>query len=222
MKKNGFADRLLGLFFPNRCVFCRRITDEAGICGECRRSLPYLKGAVRSVEFVDLYAAPLRYEGVVRASVVRYKFNGRQNYAPVYAELMRDKIMREGMEFDVITWAPVSDKRERQRGYDQSRLLAEELGRLTGVGCVRLLNKTRDTPKQSLITDRSKRAANVSGAYMATDANQIRYKRILLVDDILTTGATASECARTLLMAGADSVSCVTVASAMGGSRKRI
>lgn len=113
---------------------------------------------------------------------------------------------------DIITWVPLSRKRLRKRGYDQARLLAEELSRISGVGCCRLLQKTRNNPAQSGTGSAEKRRANVSGVYRAADEDQVKGKSILLVDDIVTTGATLSECARVLISAGAREVKAVTVA----------
>ena len=116
--------------------------------------------------------------------------------------------------FDLICWAPVSKKRRRKRGYDQGELLAREAAKQLGRECVPLLKKVRDTPAQSGLKDPSARRANVMGAYQAVEPALVVGKRILLVDDVVTTGETLSECASTLLMAGAEEVFCVTLAKA--------
>ena len=115
--------------------------------------------------------------------------------------------------FDYLTWVPVSDRRKRQRGYDQSELLAQSVGRELGMAPVRLLKKIRDNPPQSG-TEAENRKANVLGVYRYSGTESIRGKRILLLDDVFTTGATAEECARVLLTAGAQRVSCGTIAAA--------
>ena len=113
---------------------------------------------------------------------------------------------------DIITWVPLSRKRLRQRGYDQARLLATELSKKAGIECCRLLKKTRNNPAQSGTGGAEKRRANVSGVYTALSPEKITGKSILIVDDIVTTGATLSECGRMLLSAGAKEVKAVTVA----------
>ena len=111
-----------------------------------------------------------------------------------------------------MTWAPVSALRRFTRGYDQSALLADALGRELDMPVVRTLRKIRHTPPQSSIRDAAKRRINVLGAYKVAD-NCITGKRIILVDDVITTGATASECARVLLSAGAKEVFFAAVAA---------
>ena len=202
------------LLFPPRCVFCRKITDGEGTCAECRPKLPYCGSVTKKIEFCDKCAAPFYYTDVVRASLLRFKFRGRRGYAPEYAAYVADEIGKElsGM-FDVITWVPISEKRFRKRGYDQSRLIAEETAKILGVSAEKLLTKIRDNPAQSSLGDRARRRANVAGVYEAVSKEKVRGKRVLIIDDIVTTGATLSECARTLLMAGAESVVCAAAAS---------
>ena len=123
------------------------------------------------------------------------------------------KLLEEDLaDFDILTWVPVSPLRRFKRGYDQVELLARAVGRELGTEPIRLLRKTRNAPPQSGISGEAARRANVLGAYRVTDPQAIRNKRILLLDDVITTGATASECARTLLTAKAKQVNCAAVA----------
>jgi ComF family protein len=116
--------------------------------------------------------------------------------------------------FDLVAWPPLSRWRLYRRGYDQARLLAEGLARVRNIPCQPLLKKIRHTSPQSLLKTESERRANVLGAYELCADMQVAGKRILLVDDVMTTGATLSECARVLLTAGAAEVVCVTLAMA--------
>ena len=109
-----------------------------------------------------------------------------------------------------MTWVPVSRKRLRRRGYDQAELLARSACRRWDTRPERLLEKTRDNPAQSGLTDREARRENVKGAYRA--AGDCRGRRVLLVDDICTTGATLGQCAAVLLDAGAEAVVCAAAA----------
>ena len=127
-------------------------------------------------------------------------------------EVARCAAERFGGEFDVVTWVPVSKKRLKERGYDQSELLARSACRRWGIRPVKMLRKIVDTPPQSTIEDAAARRANVLGAYEAVNVEEIRNSRILLVDDIFTTGATMGECVRVLKEAGAASVVCVAAA----------
>ena len=207
-------DGLLELFYPTKCVFCHKLTGGDKICKSCRDALPLTpKGAqVQKFPFISACLSPLYYTGNVRESLLRYKFGSLSAYAEVYAPIMAKCIDENEISCDIITWVPLSRKRLRKRGYDQARLLAEELSRISGVGCCRLLQKTRNNPAQSGTGSAEKRRANVSGVYRAADEDKVKGKSILLVDDIVTTGATLSECARVLISAGAREVKAVTVA----------
>ena len=122
---------LLDLLFPPRCPFCRRLLTEphALLCPDCQRTLPWLEGdsARRTGEFFGVCVSPLAYRGPVREAVHRYKFSGSRSYARPFGQLMA-QCVRDQLDgrFDCVTWAPLSARRLRQRGYDQARLLAEE------------------------------------------------------------------------------------------------
>ena len=116
--------------------------------------------------------------------------------------------------FDILTWVPVSTRRRLRRGFDQSALLAQAVGRELQVPAVRTLKKIRHTEAQSLTPDAAIRRANVIGAYQVLPAPSLKGKRILLLDDIITSGATASECAKMLLTAGAKEVMFAAIATA--------
>ena len=118
--------------------------------------------------------------------------------------------LRERM--DGVTWAPLSRGRLRERGYDQARLLAESACRLWETKPLPLLRKTVHNPAQSGLKEAAARRANVLGVYEAVDPERISGHRILLVDDICTTGATLAECARVLREAGAADVVCAAAA----------
>ena len=120
--------------------------------------------------------------------------------------------------FDLLSWAPLSRKRLRRRGYDQARLLARAVGERLNVPVTPVLVKRRDIPAQSGLLEQAARRANVLGAYELLPGAEVTGRRVLLVDDVVTSGATLSECARVLLTAGAAQVCAVTLAQA-GQSR---
>ena len=125
------------------------------------------------------------------------------------------KLLQEHPDgFDVLTWVPISRLRKFRRGYDQVELIAKAVGRELGMVPVPTLQKVRHNRPQSGIPGAEKRRANVLGAYREVSREQIVGKRVLLLDDILTTGATAGEAARVLLTAGAKEVHCAAVAAA--------
>ena len=205
----------LDLLYPPKCVFCERLL-KAGmtdLCSQCRTTLPRAEGSVHRGEFYSLCQPVLCYEGLVAESLRRFKFCGKQHYASAYGRLLAMELLRARIEFDVLTWVPVSRKRRRKRGYDQARLLAEAVALELGVPCVQLLEKTRDNPAQSVQKDAAARKANVIGVYRPVQAERFSGKRVLLVDDIITTGATLSECSRVLRTAGAAGIVCGVLAA---------
>lgn len=208
--------RLMQLLFPPKCVLCRKLlTDhETDLCAQCRADTPEITGAKRKLPYLAKWTGLWYYEGSVRASILRYKFRGSRSYSQSYGRLLAMKLLQEDISFDILTWAPISRRRRRSRGYDQVELIARAVARELGVMPVSTLVKTRHNRPQSRLKDAAARRANVLGVYRVLDPGQIAGKRILLLDDILTTGATVSECARTLLTAGAKEVICATVAVA--------
>ena len=187
---------LLDLLFPPRCPFCRRLLTErhALLCPDCQRTLPWLEGdsARRTGEFFGVCVSPLAYRGPVREAVHRYKFSGSRSYARPFGQLMaqcvRDHLVLGG------------DPRQACL----ARLLAEEAARVLEVPALPLLSKTRDTPPQSGLEEAGQRRANVLGVYRAPDA--AAGLRVLLADDVVTTGSTVEECAKILKIYGAAAV----------------
>ena len=205
----------LDLLFPPKCPFCGRVQDAPGICGACRKALPWTAGenALRLGPGGFRCAAPLRYEGLTKEGLHRFKFRGMPSAAAPLGELIAQcAAERFAGEFDTVTWVPVSRRRLRQRGYDQARLLAESACRLWDTKPLPLLRKTVHNPPQSGLKDSAQRRANVRGAYTIPDPAAVRGRRILLIDDICTTGATLMECVRVLREAGAADVVCAAVA----------
>lgn len=212
-------DALLDLLFPPRCPFCRRI-GKGGVCDECEEKLPYTEKPLREGAPFGKCAAPLYYEDSVREALLRYKFEGVSAMARDFAPVLDRCVSAElSGEFDIVTWVPVSEKRLRGRGYDQSYLLARETARLWDTKPVRLLRKCGDNPAQSSLQDAAARRANVLGMYDAVEDANIDGARILLIDDILTTGSTLGECVRVLKDAGAAQVVCAVLAMTRGEKR---
>ena len=213
----GFGKRLLDLFFPPKCAFCRIILTggEASVCAPCREQLPFCqeKAATQGGEGYTLAVSPLYYEGLVRDSIHRYKFEGLRSYCRPYGAFLAPCITQHCHgRYDLISWVPVSAKRLRKRGYDQAKILAQETARLLDREAIALLKKVKHAPPQSALGGREERQKNISGAYKVLRPDLVANQRILLIDDVLTTGATLSESAQCLLEAGAKEVICATLA----------
>lgn len=212
-------EMLLDLLFPPKCPFCGKLVGKGeGVCPDCRRDLPWLTGAAvrRPVELTGGCVSALRYQDKVRKAVHDFKFNGASGRSRAFGPLIAEKVAEQGWHIDLVSWPSLSKRRLRKRGYDQAGLLAREVGKVLSLPAVRTLDK-EDRPAQSSVEGEAARRANLLGAYSACDEAAVRGKRVLLVDDVLTTGATLSECAKTLLLAGAEGVVCATLARAEKG-----
>ena len=206
---------LLDLLFPPKCPFCGRVLDKPGIWDACRQALPWTEGedALRRGPGGFRCAAPLWYQDLAREGLHRFKVRGMSSAAGPLGELLAQCAAEHfSGAFDTVTWVPVSPRRLRQRGYDQARLLAESACRLWDTKPLPLLRKTVHNPAQSGLKESAQRRANVQGVYTAPDPAAVRDRRILLIDDICTTGATLAECVRVLREAGAADVVCAAVA----------
>lgn len=212
-------ERVLDLLFPPKCPFCQRILDDprAPVCPRCRPGLPWLEGAAaeRQVDFADGCFSPLAYRGPVPGAVRRYKF-GRvralgKPFAALMARCLADRLPRGAQ---LICWAPLSKGRRRERGFDQAELLAREVGRRLTIPLWPVLAKTKDTAPQSGLEEEAARRANARGAYILLPKIDLTGKRVVLADDVVTSGATLSECAALLRQAGAAEVYCLTLAQA--------
>lgn len=208
-------ESFLDLLFPPKCPFCGKVQETRGICPSCEKALPWTEGdqGLRSLPGGTVCAAPLWYEDLTRDGLLRFKFQGASAAAEPLGELIAQCAAEHfSGEFDVVTWVPVSRRRLRKRGYDQAELLARAACRAWSVKPERLLRKVQDNPAQSGLTEAAARRANVLGVYEPVDVGRIQGRRVLLVDDICTTGSTLAECARTLRDAGAAKVVCTAVA----------
>ena len=215
---------LTELLFPRKCPFCGKLLkeNEADLCGDCRKELPWTGSACRSHgSFFSACVSPLRYEGKAREALLRFKFSGKRSYARCFGKLMADCLRAHPVgQTDVIAYVPLHFLRFRKRGYSQTKLLAEVLSRELDIPCMRLLRKKRRTGVQSHLSGEAARKANVSGAFSVGKRAEVDGKSILLVDDVLTTGATMAECSRVLLSAGAERVVCVTLCRAQNTKKR--
>ena len=211
---SGVLEQVLDLVYPPKCPFCRGLLSEPGqrTCQSCRTSLASGHAGTRQGDWFSGCFYALAYEDTVREAILRFKFEGCRYYAKAFGQLLADCIREKSPPFEVLSWAPVSRERRRQRGYDQSWLLCREVGRILGVRPVRTLEKARNNPPQSGLTGLRERQENVKNVYRVPDPEQVEGKRVLLIDDIVTTGSTVSACSRALLQAGAESVWCAVLA----------
>lgn len=183
------------------CPFCGRRVREAGVCLECKKQ-PLGVAKARSV-----YC----HEGGAAALVLRFK-RGEKYLVYTLADELTPLLEREFADCDALTFIPMTKRAERARGYNQSRLLAEELSRRTGKAVLDVAEKRKETKAQKTL-GRAAREENLKGAFHLVHRKEVRGRRILIVDDTMTTGATAGELATLFYRAGADRVGLLTFTS---------
>jgi len=210
-------NQLLDLLFPPKCAFCKSVLKDGDeeLCDKCKKDLPFIDDphVIHKGDY-GRCAVTFYYEEMVKTGIHGLKFGGRQHCVAHFARYMAQTVAEHlSGEFDAVTFVPVSAKRLRERGYDQSALLAEEMAKIWGVEVLPTLKKIRHTKAQSSIAAPEERRANVLGAYAPLETAEIEGKRLLLVDDVLTTGSTMSACASVLRRAGAAGVVCATLAA---------
>lgn len=223
-------DNLLAVIAPQDCVGCS--TEGALLCGDCRRDLApailccyrcHLVGDTfatctlcRSVSPLGSVLVATRYEAAAKDVIWKLKFGRARGAGTEIAQVVEDRLrlgrLLAGRRNIIITHAPTATRRVRQRGYDQAALIAQSLARGNGVPYCRLLAR-RGHLKQIGAT-KAMRTSQLNGAFYAVHRRRIRGAHVILVDDVITTGATLEAAARVLLDAGARRVDAVVFAQA--------
>lgn len=199
---------------PLRCVFCgtRTRQEERYICDGCSNDLPYIESppptAGSPLEF-DI--APLAYAFPVDAAIKAFKFGRKVYYAPAFAELLCAASEMLPIDIDAVLPVPLHWQRQWSRGFNQALEIARPVARLRGVPLIHDVARKRATPFQSGLKARE-RAGNLHAAFVVRGT--LPYRHVLIVDDVITTGATVNELARAVLQGGADMVSALALARA--------
>jgi competence protein ComFC len=198
------------------CPACQKqiVAIKKG-CARCGRSIPsgdYCLGCKSRVPHFDRCVSACEYIGAAKALLAKLK-NGHRYAGEAVSALMLEALKDWGAEFDVVTCVPITAKVKRMRGYNQSLLLAQSIAKSLGKEFDdRSLIKAKDTAFQKDLPA-SERHGNIEGAFRLSDRHAFKGKRVLLIDDVMTTGSTLSECARTLKKGCALNVYCLTFAS---------
>lgn len=221
--------RVRYVFYPRRCALCGRVVAPGTeICVRCKAAARRVPTPIclycgcgkrdcacggRRSRFAAAFASPFYYTGVVREGVRRLKFRSEPDVADVLGREMArfSRRVYAGVQFDLVTFVPMTRREMRERRYNQSELLAKAAAEELLLPCVPTLEKLYETNRQRSL-DHRRRSGNVFGVFEAIDPQAIRGKRILLCDDLRTTGATLTECAKMLRIRGAREVLCLTAA----------
>ncbi len=214
-----------------KCLNCGTdVFGEVGFCKDCLEKVTFNNGktclrcgvALHGAEdycgrcafektYFDRAYSPFCYDGAVQKAILDMKFNNLGSNARVLAAYLVFAAQKYNLQFDVVTFVPMSPKSQKKRGYNQSQLLAEHFCYKLDIDFpLHALTKTKETARQETL-GKKQRQENLVGAFSANDS--VRGKRVLLIDDVKTTGATLNECAKALKRKGATQVIGLTVAS---------
>ena len=211
-----FFRKLTALFYPERCPYCGALVEPCEIaCAHCydeiRRKHVPITGGARGLRCVSTFV----YDGKVRRMILLLKYHDRTQYVPQVAVLMADDIRAAYGDnaFDIITFVPMHKKDFHKRQYNQSQLLAKELSSLLEIPCRETLMKVKKTKKQHQLKY-AERKTNLNGAFALIDKESVKGQRILIIDDIVTSGYTLGNCGKTLNRGKPSLICCATIASA--------
>lgn len=226
---------LFNLLYPSKskCSICGRTGSEP-VCNVCMASLDYLQGitcfhcgkqlnekykhnicpdCITGSFYYERAYSCFEYSGMGKKLIHKLKYEGKVQLAHVIAGLMAKRIENEGLQIDVIVPVPIHEKKLTVRGFNQSYMIASELGERLHKPVTDCLERITETKEQYNL-DRSQRFLNIRGAFsVKLSYNNCKYMNILLIDDVYTTGSTVNECSKVLKSAGADRVYVVTAAT---------
>lgn len=224
MKTKHFIKRI---FFPKKCSICSEIVPLAenycSCCGEgetligrdfcpdCGYDTERCLCSKADTRKFSHIAAVYIYSGTIRQKICAFKFENEKQLASFFAEKMSERIavVFPEADFDFITFVPSTDTVLKQRGYNQSELLAMEIAKKFFIPCKNVLYKIKDTPSQHTLNAKE-RASNITGSIECTE--DLSGKTVLLCDDVKTTGATLSACVEALKQRNAKEVYCICIA----------
>lgn len=192
------------------------ICEKYGVCISCQEKLPFVPvGTIYDGKGdIDFSASVFFYAQPIIKMIYEFKFRGATAYGKILASYMSDiteLVVDKEYGFNMIVPVPLSDKRMKERGFNQAEMLSQKVAETTGlVHTVRALTKIKDTKSQAQLSP-FERGTNLSGAFLA-DSSLVRGRRIIITDDVYTTGNTLRECAKALKAAGAERVMGLTVA----------
>jgi len=224
----GLRRTALDLLFPCRCLGCAR--EGSLICPSCRQKMLEITspvcprcGTPQSNDIlcptcsnhhhdIDGIRSPFRFEGVTRQATHQLKYKNLRAMAPTLAKLLGNYLDAHPVPGEILVPVPLHRVRLRERGYNQSELLARKLGGIIGLPVIAdCIIRRKNNPPQTRATSVDKRRSNVADAFTCRN-HSLKNKRVILIDDVATSGATLNACAATLKTAGAVSVWGLTLA----------
>ena len=207
---------LLDIIYPPVCGICDKINKKS-LCKKCEIKIkPYQINEIEKIKnkSFDYQIKILKYENIIRDKIINYKFNEKAYLYKTFAKIIlkNKKIYGFLKKYDIIMCVPMHIKKKMLRGYNQSELIAKELAKKLQIEKqFNNLIKIKDTKKQSTLT-KEQRKTNLKNAFQIKNSEKVKNKKVILFDDIYTTGSTVEECSKVLKRVGVSSIAVVTLA----------
>lgn len=205
---------LLQIIYPKQCLICGKLNIDT-ICNKCLKEIkPVMKMEQYKNKNFNEHLYIFEYEGIIRKKIIDYKFKDKAYLNELFAKIIlkNEKICRKIKKYDIIISVPIHKKRKTERGYDQSELIAIKLAKELNVELIKNnLVKQKHTIAQSTLS-KEQRQQNVKQVYKLMNKQKIQNKKIIIIDDIYTTGSTVEECSRILKQNGAKEILVLTIA----------
>ncbi len=192
----------------DKCPLCGRLVEDYGLCQECISLINKDPAYYYDIEDLDDLIVSSTYSGIMRRLIIDFKFKGKLSYGEIISEIMTEKILEKNLKDQVITYVPMHWKKEGERGYNQSKILAEKIARNLDLSCQDVFEKVIDT-KFQVGLKKFDREENLRDAFHVKNYAQ----EIIIVDDVITTGATISELTKIAKKAGIKKVTALIAAT---------
>ena len=217
----SIIEKILNLIYPPVCGFCNEINSNF-LCNKCKNKFESIK--ITTIDdyknapvYFDEHFYMFKYINEIRDFVIQYKFDEKSYLDKSFSKLfIEDKMFINEFinDYDVIIAVPIHKRRLKQRGYNQSELIAKEIAKVCNKEFYKnVLLKKNNIPAQSSMEDKLDRIRNIKDAfYCGKNINLIKDKKVAIFDDVFTTGATVNECAKVLKQYGASYVGVISIA----------
>jgi len=217
-EETNILEKLINIIYPPKCGICGKFSKEF-LCKKCEN---FLKSQAKfeiienqDIEkYFDKHLYIFQYEGIIRKEILEYKFKEKTYLYKTFVNflLKNEKFFEFLKSYDTIIPVPISKKRQKERGYNQSLLIAKELSKQLEIKCINnCLIKTKNVIEQSKLK-KEDRIRNIQGIYKLNNKERLKNKNIIIIDDIYTTGSTVNECSKILRQAQPKEICVLTLA----------
>lgn len=196
------------MLIEKTCPICGKFVKNYGLCEDCLDLIKKNPNYYYDIDGLDDLLVSSTYSGIMRKLIIDFKFKGKLSYGEIISEIMIEKLLKNNLEEEVITFVPMYKSRERERGYNQSKILAENIAKKLDLRCIDVFSKIKDT-KFQVGLKKDQRQINLKDAFKVTKVPE----KIIIVDDVITTGTTISELVKIAKKSGIKKVTALIAAT---------